>query len=306
MITNKMRICHLLFLSLLFISCKRDLSSSKQKSERKLSQDSLRILRTQELAEAKEDHTIYSAVVLSKDTIILLRRPVGLEYSTNGGKTWQWIAKSIFRVDELTVDNKGIWWALKRWKGIHEASDCSMYKSTDKGKTWKKYTFNTSVFFPYHFYSKPHQKLAISTHFENTVYQLSGTNPRRNWQFIKKQPNDNQIDTVSTGNYFIHDSGYDDALCVKRDNKAIDTLIRFTKADLIYYIEQKDNELFVAGPDKDGRDLYFAVIKKEKIQKEFTIPGGEKMQKSSLVNIIITGSSGAYVYKNNKVTPIYK
>ena len=303
-----MRACHLLFLSLLFISCKRDISSSKQKPKRKLSQDSLNILRTQQLAIARKDHTIYSAVELSKDTIILLRRSVGLEYSTNGGKTWQWIARSIFRVDELTVDEKGIWWALKRWKGIHEASYCSMYKSTDEGKTWKEYTFNTSVFFPYHFYSKPHQKLAISTQFENTVYQLSGTNPRRNWQFLKKQPNDNQIDTVSTGNYFIHDSGYDDALCVKRNNKAIDTLIRFKKAYRINYIEQKNNHLLVAGPAKGGMDLYFAVISNEKFKKEIILFGGIdfEMHKSELGNIILTGSLGAYVYKNNELKQIYK
>lgn len=303
-----MKACHLLFLSLLLVSCKRNISSAKQEPEPKLSRDSLKILWNKQLAEAKEDHTIYSAVELSKDTIILLRRSIGLEYSTNGGKTWKWIAKNIFRIDELTVDDKGIWWALERWKGIHEASYCRIYKSIDKGKTWTAYVFNTSIFFPYYFYSKPHQKLAISTQFENTVYQLSGTNPKRNWQFIKNQPNDNQIDTVSTGNYFIHDSGYDDALCVKHDNKAIDTLIRFKKASRIYYIEQKNNFLFVAGPAKGGIDLYFAVIRNKKIKKEIILSGGGdfKLQQSGLGNIILTGSSGAYVYKNNELKQIYK
>ena len=147
-----MKTYYLLFLSLLLISCKRELSSAKQ-VPRKLSQDSLKHLWQQQLAEAEKDHTIYSAVELTKDTIILLRRSVGLEFSTNGGKTWKWIAKQFFRIDELTVDDKGIWWALERWKGIHEPSYCRMYKSIDNGKVWQEYTFNTSVFFPYHIYS---------------------------------------------------------------------------------------------------------------------------------------------------------
>jgi len=300
-----MKAYHLVLL-LLFVSCKRDISSGKQ-PERKLSQDSLKILWAQQLAESKKDHTIYSAVELSKDSIFLLRRSVGLEYSTNGGKTWKWIAKNIFRIDELTVDDKGIWWALERWKGIHEASYCRMYKSTNEGKTWKMYTFNTSIFFPYHIYSKPHQKLAISTQFENTVYQLLGTDPRHNWQFVKKQRDDNQHNVVSAGNYSIQVSGYDDALCVNRNDKTVDTLIRFTKAYRIYYIEHKKNQLFLAGPAKQGMDLYFAVIKDEKIQKEIFLSGGDcQMQKSQLGNIILTGSSGAYIYKNDALKHIYK
>ncbi|MDT3401874.1 hypothetical protein [Mucilaginibacter terrae] len=303
-----MKANHLLFLFLSIVSCKRNISLPKQEPEPKLNRDSLKILWDIQLAEAKEDRTIYSAVELSKDTIILLRRSIGLEYSTNGGKTWKWIAKNIFRIDELTIDDKGIWWALERWKGIHEASYCRMYKSANEGKTWTEYTFNTSVFFPYHFYSKPHQTLAISTQFENTVYQLSGTNPRRNWQFIKIQPNDNQTNTVSAGKYSIHDSEYDDALCVDRGKYSIDTLIRFTKAYRIYYIEQKKDHLFVAGPAKGGMDLYFAVISNEKIKKEIILPEGVdfEMQKSQLGNIILTGSSGAYVYKNNELKQIYK
>ena len=83
--------------------------------------------------------------------------------------------------------------------------------------------------------------------------------------------------------------------------------MRFTKAYRIYEIEQNKNQLFVAGPAKGGMDLYFAVIKDEKILKEIIVPGGDfEMQKSELGNIILTGSSGAYIYKNGVLKQIYR
>ncbi|SEP37790.1 hypothetical protein [Mucilaginibacter sp. OK283] len=260
------------------------------------------------LNRAEKDHEIYGAFDVSKDTIILLRRSVGIELSADNSKTWKWLGKKIFRIDEFTIDDKGIWWGLERWMGIHEPSYCRMHSSNDAGQTWTTYEFNTSIFFPFHINSKPRQPLEVIDGWSKKVHRLVGGDASQNWRFIKQLPdNDNDITDLSVGNYFISNDNDHNKLYVKRQNGKTDTLMSFTKAYNIYEMELSKNTIYVAGPDTSGKNSYFAVIKNEKLLHEFTIPGGDiNLIKTQFNHIYLTSTDGAYQYKNNSVVNIYK
>ncbi len=259
----------------------------------------------QMLTEDEKDRQIYNAYEISKDTIVLLRRSMGIEISTNGGKKWNWMGKDI-EVNEFTVDNKGIWWSLDRWKGIHEASYCRVHKSADLGKTWQTYVMNTNVFFPYHIYSKPRQPLEVKT-WDNKVYLLSGDDPTHHWRFIKQIPEANWLADISVNNYGISRENDDNKLYVKRKNGETDTLFHFTKAYNIYQMEKIGNVIYVAGPDTTGFNDYFATITNERDVEEYTVPGGDlNIYISPLNHIFLMSGSGAFMFKNKKIIQIYK
>ncbi len=259
------------------------------------------------LVQAEKDHEIYGAFELSNDSIILLRRSVGIELSTDQGKTWKWLGKKIFRIDEFTVDNNGVWWGLERWKGIHEPSYCRLHKSTDLGKTWESYMFYPSVFFPYHIFSKPHQPLAVTNFGDNKVFILSGNDPRHHWQYVKQLPKSEHFADVSVGEYSVSRDNDNNKLYVKRKTGKVDTLLSFTKAYNIYKIEKASNVIYVAGPATNGIDSYFAVIKNEHLLKEFTVPGGDiNLIKTQLGHIFLTSTTGAYLLQHNQLISIFK
>jgi len=299
------------YLSILLIiicSCRKN-SPPKDNSNKKNYQAGLRLKHItweQELKEAEKDHEIYDIVELSKDTIILLRHSIGIELSTNGGKTWQWLGKKIFRLDELTVDNKGIWWGLERWKGIHEPSYCIMDRSFDRGKTWDRFIFHPLLFFPYHIYSKPHEQLAITNFGDNKVFSLSGSDPQHNWRCIKQLPEKDLLAEISIENYFVSRDNDNNKLYVKRKSGKVDTLMSFTNAYNIYYIEKTKNKIYVAGTTPDGINSYFGYIVNEHMLKNWIVPGGDvNMIKTQMGHIFLTCATGAYLFKNNQLIQIF-
>jgi len=257
-----------------------------------------------ELTEAKKDHEIYGAFQLSNDTIILLRRSIGIELSANRGKTWQWLGKSIYGINEFTVDDKGRWWGLERWKGIHESSYCRIHKSMDLGKTWEEYTFSTEVFFPYHISSNPHQPLSV-TLWNNKVYTLQGSDPRHDWKYVKQLAKKEYLSDIFVKNYFV--SRKNNKLYVKRTNGRTDTLTSFIKAWDIYQIEKYKNVIYVAGSTAEGNNSYFATVVNEHLLRDFTVPGVDiNMTKKSFNRIILTSTLGAYLFQNDKLVHIFK
>ncbi|GAA3988437.1 hypothetical protein GCM10022210_46680 [Mucilaginibacter dorajii] len=262
----------------------------------------------QMLADAGKDHKICGTFDVSKDTIVLLRGSFGIELSTDHGKTWTWLGKKIFRLNEFTIDDKGTWWGLERWAGIHEPSYCMIHSSVNAGKTWITYEFNTNNFFPFHIDSKPREPLEITDFRSKKIYRLSGRDASHNWQFVKQLPeNDNQIADLSVENYFISNNNDNNKLYVKRENGITDTLMSFKKAYNIYNIKKIKNTVYVTGPSSGDINSYFAVIKNERLLQEFTIPGGDiNLIKTQFNRIYLNSTSGAYQYKNNKVINIYK
>jgi hypothetical protein len=261
--------------------------------------------RQQYLIQAQKDREIYGAFELSRDSIILLRRSVGIELSINSGKSSQWLAKDIANINEFTVDDKGVWWGLEYWIGIHESSYCRLHKSVDRGKTWSDYIFNTSVFFPTHIYSKVHMALAITNFSDNKIYQLSGNDPQHNWRNIKQLPKKDELADISVENYFV--SRANNKLYVKRINGKIDTLMGFPKAWDIYNIEKNKNKIYIAGPKGDNSDdSYFAIILNERLLKEYIIPGGDVniiLGKSG--RVFITSTTGAYLLQGTHLSHIF-
>jgi len=258
------------------------------------------------LSRAIKDREIYNLMELSPDSIVLLRRSVGIELSTDKGRKWEWLGKNIFRVDEFTVDNKGIWWGLERWQGIHEPSYCRLYRSLNRGKTWLKYEFNTEVFFPYRIYSKPHEALSI-ININDKVFTLQGADPAQHWQFVKQLPPKNDLSDISAENYFISHSN--NKLYIKKENGAIDTLVNFSGASDIYYIEKVKNVIYALGPAQDDyNNAYLAVYDiKSNLCKTFKVPGGDaKLIKTIFDRIYLTSTEGAFVFKNDNITPIFK
>ncbi|MDB4918607.1 hypothetical protein [Mucilaginibacter sp.] len=264
-----------------------------------------RITWEQALKEAEKDRAIYGAFEPSKNTIVLFRRFLGIELSTNGGKSWEWLAKKLNRLDEITIDNKGIWWGLVRWKGIHEASHCRIFKSADCGKTWDGYIFNTNVFFPYHIYSKPNQAFLVINFWDKKVYSLLGNDPQHHWQYVKQLPKEDEMADISADNYFI--DRHDNKLYVKRKGGKTDTLMDFRKAYEIYQIQKINDTIYVAGPALNNADSYFATVAKEHILKEYVIPGLDlNITKTQFNHIFLTATTGAYLLKNDKLIHIFK
>jgi len=258
------------------------------------------------LEEAEKDHEIHGAFDISKDTIVLLRRSIGIELSTNRGKSWTWLGKKIFRIDEFTVDDKGVWWGLERWKGIHEPSYCRIHTSSNRGKTWNTFQLNPQKFFPYHISSNAHQPLEIMNFWDKKVYRQSGIDPRFGWHYVKQLLNkDNLIEDISAGKYFIN--RLNNKLYVKRANGNTDTLLSFPKAWDIYNIAKKKEMIYVDGPLSEGTNSYFAVIKGERLLKEFTVPGDDvNLTITPFNHIYLTSTTGAYEFRNNKLIQIFK
>jgi len=261
--------------------------------------------RQQYLIQAQKDREIYGAFELSRDSVILLRRSVGIELSSNAGKSWQWLAKDIANINEFTVDDKGVWWGLEYWIGIHEASYCRLHKSENHGKTWSDYIFNASVFFPTHIYSKAHKSLAIMNFSDNRIYQLSGNDPGHNWRYIKQLPKKDELADISVENYFV--SRANNKLYVKRINGKVDTLMAFAKAWDIYHIEENKSRIYVAGPKgDDSGDSYFAIILKERLLKEYIIPGDDvNITIGRSGRVFITSTTGAYLLQETHLSQIF-
>jgi hypothetical protein len=301
--------CRFLLLTFLVMvcSCKQNKSFLKAGADTSNGGTKSKQVWEKYLKEAKKDHEIYHAYELSDDTIFLLRRSIGMELSIDGGKKWEWIGKQIPRLDEFTIDDRRIWWGLVRWKGIHEPSRCFLWKSTDSGVTWKIYTFNPNVFFPYHFYSNTHEPLAITNYWDNKVYLLKGADPQHNWHYIKQIDQIDPLSDISINPYFVSRENDDNKLYVKRKNGIIDTLLHFKNAYNIYYVEKDKEVIYAAGAAENGEDSYFAIIKKEHLDKEFTLPGGDlEMKKTNLNHILLCGMSGAYILKKDSLIHIYK
>jgi hypothetical protein len=299
-----MKICNLFFLLLfIFSSCH---GNFVKVVNTKTGENHKPLSREQILDSAAKDHEIYGAVQLSEDTIILIRRSLGFELSTDRGKTWEWKGKD-FEINEFTEDDKGIWWGLDVWKGIHEPSYCRMHKSTDGGKSWSDCTFNPLVFFPYHVYSNPHQPLEVTNFWDNKVYKLSGSDPHHHWQYVKQIPKEDEFADISVGDYFVSRENDDNKLYVKGKNGSADTLIHFVKAYNIYFIKKMGNVIYVAGPAEDGDNSYFAVIVNGHILKDYIIQGaGLDITLTPFHQLILTCSTGAYFYKDNRLTHAFK
>ena len=266
------------------------------------------ILWEQRFVEAQKDHEIYGAFDVSADTTILLRRQLGIELSPDRGKTWIWLAKKIFRIDEFTIDDKGTWWGLERWKGIHEPSYCRIHFSEDAGKTWETVEFNTGILFPYHICSKPCHPLEISDFWTKKMYRPLSNKPLGHWQFLKQLPNhDNDIVDLSVENYFVSSENYLNKLYVKRKNGSIDTLVSFPKAYNIYDIQKYENVIYVAGPSATGDNSYFAEIKNERLSREFTVSGVDlSLTRTRFDHLYLTSSDGAFQYKKGILIHIFK
>lgn len=286
-------------------SCQR---TSKKNSNNEHRKRQIKTSWKQRLAEAEKDHTIHSAFDVSKDTIILLRRSIGIELSPDKGKSWIWLAKNIFRFDEFSIDDKGVMWGLERWKGIHESSYCRMHSSLDMGKTWKSYELNTNKFFPYHICSMPRTPLEVSDFWDKKLYRLEGSNPLAQWRFIKQLPNhDNDIADLSVGPYSISRENENNKLYVKRQNGLTDTLMSFTKAYNIYSIEISKDLIYVAGSSANDQGSYFAVIRNERLLRDFTIPGFDlNLTRTPLGRIYLTNSEGAFLYTKDTLVHLYK
>jgi hypothetical protein len=298
--------CLIIFSLLITCSCRRTIENSDKKKP--LSKAEIAVWRKRALAEAEKNRGIRGVLDVSKDTILLLRQSYGIELSTNRGKTWTWLAKDVFRFDEFTVDDKGIMWGVERWKGIHEPSYCRMYSSADRGQTWNRYELKPLRFFPYHIHSMPHRPLEMSNLWDDKVYRLEGNNPLFRWQFIKQLPNDESRSTEDKRNpYFtIREKEYEQ-LCVKRKNGLIDTLVDFKNVYEIKQIENYNNMIYVAGLLPDYNSSYFAIIKNERLLKEFTVPGFDlNITRTSLGRIYLTSSAGAFLFAKNSVVPVFK
>lgn len=262
----------------------------------------------QELAEAQRDHEIYGAFDISPDTVLLLRRSRGIELSSDQGRNWTWMGKEIFRLDEFMVDDKGTWWGLERWKGIHEPSYCRMYSSKDAGKTWKRYVLNTNVFFPYHISSQPHQPLEAVDFWSKKLYRLPGSNPLARWTFLEQLPDsDNTVADLSVGPYAVSRETGNNKLYVKRPNGSADTLLSFTKASDIYCLTRRKDMIYAAGPDTSDKSSYFAIIKNERLLKDITIPGVDlNITVTRFGHVYLTCTEGAFEYKDDRLVPIFR
>ncbi|MCO5947288.1 hypothetical protein [Mucilaginibacter flavidus] len=306
-----MKVCLLsLFLLFTVCACQRNKPSGKNSNSDTVNRKPpVKFSYEQWLKQAEKDHEIYAAFEPSKNTIVLLRRSVGFEFSENQGKTWSWLGKEMGGINEISVDDKGTWWAMERWKGIHEPSYCRMYKSVDFGKTWEGYIFSPLLFFPYHIYSKPNQQLTVTNYWDNKVYSLLGNDPRHHWKYIKQLPKDDGMADDSVENYFIDKHLSDDnKLYVKRKSGKTDTLIDFKKAGAIYSIEKIKDIIYVAGPAVNYADSsYFAIIKNERVVKEYVIPGVDlNISKTQFNHVFLTATTGAYLLKNDKLIHIFK
>jgi hypothetical protein len=295
----------LIFSLLIFFSCKQKRAEDVRINTTLVKPKVKPLSREQWLLKAEKDRSIYGVVELSKDQIVLIRRLSGLEFSVDRGRTWRWIAKDVSGIREFTVDDKGTWWALSYWIGIHEASYCYLYKSLDKGKTWVGYEFNTSVFFPRDIYSDPGRPLGITNYHDDKVYILSGSDPQHNWRPAKQLPDHNKRTDISVENYFIN--GSNNTLYAKRSNGETDTLTSFPKASQIYQIEKVNNVIYVVGSSFGNDDLYFATIKNEHEIKEYaSFPPTSHMKKTQFGHIYLISYEGAYRFKNGKLIHIFK
>jgi hypothetical protein len=106
--------------------------------------------------------------------------------------------------------------------------------------------------------------------------------------------------------YFtINEKGYEQ-LCVKRKNGLADTLVDFKKVFDIKSMVINKNLIYVTGILTDYRTSYFAVIKNERIFKEFTLPGIElTVSKTPLNHIYLSNSRGAFLYTKNRLVHVY-
>lgn len=261
------------------------------------------------IAAAEKDPGIRGVFEVSRDTIILLKRTLGIELSPDGGKSWVWLAKNIFGFNEFVIDDKRIMWGLEKWVGIHEPSYCRIHSSEDKGKTWKSYELNTNKFFPYHISSLPYAPLEVVNYSNKKLYRLEGLNPLAKWLFIKQLPNrdNNKPVELSVDSYSITQNSDNNKLYVRRPNGSTDTLITFTKADNIYYLEKSKDMIYVAGPSSNEQSSYFAVIKNEQLLRDFTVPGLEvKLIKTNLGRIYLTSTEGAFQYKGHRLVNIFQ
>lgn len=288
-----------IFILLSFFACKQKTA----KEIRVYTTHTKRLSKAEWLLQAEKDSSVNGVVELSGNRTVLMRR-AGLELSVDGGRTWKWIARDLTGVREFTEDDKGTWWAISYWIGIHEASYCYLSRSLDKGKTWVGYTFNTYVFFPYDIYSIPGSPLGIVNRRDDKVYVLSGNDPRHNWKPVKQLPDHNTYADISSENYFVSRSN--DKLYTKTKNGKTDTLTNFPKASRIDEIANVNDIIYVAGSSlKDGAS-YFAVVKNRQQLTEYdSFPPFLRMEKTQFGHIYLYSYEGAYRFKKGKLIHIF-
>jgi hypothetical protein len=289
-------------LLLIFFACKQKTAENIAHNTNKKA-NVKRLTKEEWLLEVEKSHSVIGVVELSKSKVILFRE-AGIELSINGGRTWKWIAKDLSGIREFTEDDKGTWWAISYWIGIHEASRCDLYQSLNKGKTWTSYAFNTDLFFPYHIDAAPGKPLGILNWRDDKLYVLSGNDPRHNWQFVKQLPDHNNWTDISVENYFISRSN--NKLYVKRKSGKTDTLTNFPKAFQIRDIAKVDNVIYVTGSSlKDGAS-YLATLKNEHELTEYDFfPQSLEMKITQFGHIYLYNYEGAYRFINGKLIHVF-
>src|ERR1043165_6307744 len=78
-------------------------------------------------------HPIRDLVAVNGDTLIAADWEKGCIVTYDAGKHWTPTAPNT-HFKKMTVDNKGVVWAIDSWIGIHEEDHSRIYRSADGGK----------------------------------------------------------------------------------------------------------------------------------------------------------------------------
>ncbi|MEO6521023.1 MAG: hypothetical protein ABIN91_05055 [Mucilaginibacter sp.] len=228
---------------------------------------------------AKNIKTIIGVVDVSADTIVILKGDA-IEMTLNHGKTWTTISTSRY-INQLTIDDKGVFWGLYSWLGIHESSKGWMVKSSDFGKHWQGYDFNIKSFFPYYIMSSTGQPLKVMAS-DYKIFKLTGPDLKKDWTYSEKvnSPEDfiqENIYHKYAGEYRIDDSRVPGLKLLKVSKGRVDTLLHLSDVTSISSMMVIKDTLYIAGfvhSDKTKSEPYFASVSNERKLLRYKLYGG--------------------------------
>jgi hypothetical protein len=251
--------------------------------------------------QSKESHhPVQDLLPINGDTLIAAKWYGGLMITYDAGKTWLVLSPDIL-FKTMTVDNKGVLWGMDSWRGIHEGDYSHLYKSADKGKTWKKTVFDTKKFFPLEIVSKPNTPLRIITN-DKKEYTLIGNNPLIDWKYAST--NLGWEDEIKEGNFKILRRGKEGALL--KLASIWDTIYTFKKL-YAFDLHIKEDTVFVVGGVGGNANAYFAYLTKEKQVKEFPIQGMQAygIREDNKGRIWMFSTEGVYLLIHDMLEKLY-
>jgi len=245
-------------------------------------------------------HPIQDLLPINGDTLIAAKWYGGLIITYDAGKNWQVLAPDML-FKKMTVDNKGVLWGIDSWRGIHEGDYSRLYKSTDKGRTWKETVFNTEKFFPLEITSKPNTPLRIITN-DKKEYTLTGKNPLLDWKYVST--NLEWEDEIREGNFKILRRSKEGALLRLTSNW--DTIFTFKRL-YAFDLHIRQDTVYVVGGVGGNANAYFAYLTIDKQLKEFPIEGMQAygIREDKKGRIWMFSTEGIYLLNNDKLEKRY-